>query len=333
VRKVICTLILIFLTMGYVSRATGMGSLRTRTYKGKRYYSLRDVASYYGMKLRVPRGKHIYLESRWSKLVFEVNSRQASYNGIDVWLHSPVVRSRGRWLITDDDVKLMIDPLLRPDTHIKTKGARVVVLDPGHGGEDTGARGYRNIEEKRAVLDIAKRARVYLANAGLKVYLTRETDRYITLNGRTAKAAKSGADLFVSIHLNSAASTTAKGIETYALALQGHPSTSRSTVSKGDKRKYAGNKHDGANVLLSYYLQKALVNRTGSEDRGVRRARFVVLKNAPCPAALVECGFVSNKREAERFLERKYRDAVALAIARGVLDYVKIVNRAELSER
>lgn len=294
--------------------------------RGQRHLNARDVATRYGMTLRAPPGKHLYIQSKWTSLGFQVDSRELRFNDRLIWLHAPLTRAWGKWLISEADVKKIIDPLLLPSDFLGARGSRVIVLDPGHGGPDRGARGRRNVEEKRVVLDIAKRARAHLANAGLKVYLTRETDRYIELEGRAWKASRWGADAFVSIHLNSAASSSPKGIETYVLAAAGYPATAGGAA---DKTVYQGNRFDGANTILGARLQDTLVNKVKGVDRGLRRARFAVLRSAPCPAALVECGFLSNAAEETKMLSADHREKIALAIAQGVLDYVNAVKKAK----
>lgn len=299
---------------------------------GERYHSLKDVASLYHLSLRAPVGRSVYVQGKWMEMEFEVDSRRATVNGTQVWLHNPVAKVWSRWLVSEADVRKTLDPLVRPSKHLARQGTTVVVLDPGHGGEDAGAKGRRNVEEKRVVLDVAKRARVHLANAGVKVYLTRETDRFIPLNDRTAKAAKWNADIFVSIHLNAATTRTAQGVETYVIAAAGCQTTAAQKPSRSDATAFAGNLHDEANVVLGYHLQRALHQKTKSEDRGLRRARFAVLRNAPCPAALLECGFLSNAGEEERMLSADHRETIALAIAQGVLDYIKAVRHAKVSQ-
>lgn len=322
--------LVVALAMHPADAAAGSSDLRVIVSEGGRYHSLKDVASAYGLTLRTS-GRSIFLRSKWTELEFEVDSRRAVVNGTGVWLHNPVKRVWSRWLISEVDVRKTIDPLLRPTAHLSRKGMAVVVLDPGHGGPDKGASGRRNVEEKRVVLDVAKRARVHLANAGVKVYLTRETDRFIPLNDRTAKAAKWDADAFVSIHLNAAAARSAEGVETYVIAAPGCPTTAAQKPSRSDATAHAGNLHDEANIVLGYHLQRALRQKTRSVDRGVRRARFMVLRNAPCPAALIECGFLSNTEEEAKMLNADHREAIALAITQGVLDYVQSVRHAKVS--
>lgn len=299
---------------------------------GERYVALQDVAARYGLGFRVPPGPNVYLQSKWSSVVFRVDSREMSYNGTLVWLHAPMIKLRGKWVITESDAKKIVDPMMRPSAYLSGRGYKVVVLDPGHGQLDRGARGRRGVEEKGVVLDIAKRVRLQLANAGIKVYLTRENDRFVVLEDRSVKAARWGADAFVSIHLNSATSRKPKGVETYILAACGYPATAGRSGSRMERTSYAGNRFDHSSAVLGYYLQKSLVEKTRAEDRGLRRARFVVLRNAPCPAALVECGFVSNPDEEARILTNEHREKIALGISRGILEYINTVKRAHVAE-
>ena len=148
---------------------------------------------------------------------------------------------------------------------------------------------------------------------------------------RCQYAARVQADVFVSIHLNSAADPDSSGIETHILPPACHPITASATVGSRDRTAYPGNSHDGANMALGYFLQKSLLKRTGAEDRGVRRSRFCVVKSAPCPAALVECGFVSNREEARKLLTAEYQDRIAQALAEGVLAYLDAVRRTQPS--
>jgi N-acetylmuramoyl-L-alanine amidase len=311
--------------------AAPLSNLRVTAAAGERYVSLKDVAAAYGLTLRVPLGKKVYLQGKWNSWTFEVESRQASFNGTMIWLLSPMLKYKGKWMITESDAREIVDPLMRPYAYIGARGYRVVVLDPGHGGPDAGARGKRGVEEKRVVLDVAMRARVHLANAGFKVYLTRETDRYIELDERGIKAARWAADAFVSIHLNSAPSSAPKGLETFVLSNVGYPSTSSSSRSRGDKTAYPGNRFEHSNTVLGYFMQKALLEKAKGEDRGLKRARFLVLRNAPCPAALVECGFLSNPGEEKSMLDAAHREAIAVAISKGIIDYFNAVKKARVS--
>ncbi len=294
------------------------------------YVALNDLADFYGMRLS-SRGNTVTARSKWSELQFSTHSRKAHFNGMRLWLHGPTTKIRRKWSLTETDMATAVDPLLRPDVHLRNQGYRVVILDPGHGGKDRGARGRRGVEEKRAVLDVAKRARVHLANAGLKVYLTRDGDRSLTLGERCRKAARWGGNLFVSIHLNSSTTAGAKGIETYVLTAPGYPPTNGKARKRAGKTHLPGHRFAEANTILGYHLHRNLLDRTGNSDRGLRRAGFYVLKNAPCPATLIEMGFLSNKAEEEKVLEASYREKLAQAITKGILDYVDAVKRARLA--
>ncbi|MBU1694532.1 MAG: N-acetylmuramoyl-L-alanine amidase [Verrucomicrobia bacterium] len=311
------------------STAADPGPLRVITAGRERYVTLRDFASAYGFSLHGPSNRIIELGSQWTRIRFETNSRQVRYNGLLLWLHAPVVTVQKHWAITEADARKVLEPLLRKNALLRPQRARVVVLDPGHGGQDRGARGKRGVEEKGIVLDIAKRARTHLANAGLKVYLTRDTDRFIELEDRAARAAAWGADLFVSIHLNAAAASSARGIETYVLAVPGYPPTAAAAGSKLERLVFPGNRNDSINTILGYYLHKALMDKIGGTDRGLRRARFVVLKRSTRPAVLVECGFLSNGTEESLMLNALHREALALAIAKGILDYASAIRAAQ----
>ena len=159
--------------------------------------------------------------------------------------------------------------------------------------------------------------------------MTRERDEFLKLEERAALAAWVKADLMVSIHLNSAENRDARGIETFVLAGEGQAST-----YGGSRRAHApGNKHNAGNSALGFQLQRALVEKTAAYDRGLRRARFIVLRNAPCPAALVECGFLSNPDEEALIMQGEYRDRIARGIANGILRYVTLAKKAKELER
>ena len=307
----------------------GLRGVKTVNIAGDEYVALSEVASFYGMRTPPSFGKNIPLRSPWSELDFEENSRRMSFNGMQLWLHMPTTRVRHRWSIAAKDMAFVIDPLLRPGVYLKGRRCKVVVLDPGHGGQDRGASGWRAVEEKRVNLDVAKRARVLLANEGMTVYLTRDGDRYVNLDERCRMAARWGADVFVSIHMNSSRSASASGVETYVLASPGYPPTNASRIERVPSTPAPGNRHEEANAVLGCYLHKGLLDCLKQPDRGLRRARFVVLKEAPCPAALVECGFVSNRREAELMLQTSHRESIARGISDGVLNYLNAIRRAD----
>lgn len=310
--------------------AASVRTLRTIVAGGDRFVPLQDLAAFYGLTLRYPGGKGIALANKWTTLTLDTEARKAVLNGTTLWLHAPVQKIRGYWCLNDVDVRNIVDPLMRPSGYLGARGYNVVVLDAGHGGKDNGASSRKGLEEKRAVLDITKRVRTHLAKAGVKVFLTRETDVFLELETRPAKALALKADVFVSIHLNSVAASLPKGVETYVLSVEGYPSTAEASGTRPPSVVHPGNRFNHSSTILGYHLQKALRGTVATEDRGLRRARFVVLRNAPCPSALVECGFLSNTREEALLLTSAYRETLARAIAQGILNYLNLVKKARV---
>lgn len=244
----------------------------------------------------------------------EVDHSDILVNGVRHWLNSPVIAARGHLWVSADDVEQTIRPVLQPHG----RPVRVIVLDPGHGGSDPGTRG-AHTREKEMTLALTKQLEPVLTAHGFHVHLTRTTDRTLSLEDRVEFCKSVDADLFVSLHFN--AGGTAEGIETYCLTPEGAASTARTQSNIRAAGHYAGNQFNGANVWLAHCVQRALVGDTQAEDRGVRRARFHVLRDAPCPAILVEGGFLSNAAEEQNILRADYREKLAHAIAEGILSY------------
>jgi N-acetylmuramoyl-L-alanine amidase len=276
-------------------------------------------------------------DDRWelrgprSTLVLYKDSRRAEVDKILVWLNDPLELVKGKWCLSNLDVEKSLEPILRPVALLAKQGHRLVVLDPGHGGKDSGAESAAGLLEKTVALDIAERVRKHLEGAGYKVVLTRDDDTFLELAERAKRAKDWKADLFVSIHLNSVDRYDAAGVETFALSLPGHPSTNDPAGHVPSHISHPGNRHDAANAALCFLIQKSLVEGNQVEDRGLRRARFQVLRQAECPAALVECGFLSNPREAGRLSVAYYREKMALSLAQGVDNYLREVKKAVLA--
>src|SRR5207244_3211227 len=169
---------------------------------------------------------------------------------------------------------------------------------------------------------LAREVRAVLNGAGLKVTLTRYGDNFVPLIDRPEMARRLGADLFVSLHFNAAIAEKdqVKGVEVYCLTPAGASSTN-ARADSADTGVCAGNQFDSRNMLLAWQIHKAVVHSLPVEDRGVRRARFAVLRNAPVPAALIEAGFMSHPQESRRIFDPLYRRRMARAIADGILAY------------
>jgi N-acetylmuramoyl-L-alanine amidase len=219
---------------------------------------------------------------------------------------------------------------------------KVIVIDPGHGGKDPGAIGYRGVREKDVVLSIAKELRNILKARGYKVYMTRQRDVFIKLRNRTKYANRKKADLFISIHANAVGRKDAKkvqGLECYFL------SKSRSSRAKKvaamensadlDDMNYYGkesflntlNYHNiiAANKLAIDLQRGALAelakSYSGVCDAGVREGPFWVLVGAQMPAVLVEVGFITHPKEGRRLASKQYQKRLARGLAKGVERY------------
>ena len=304
-------------------------TLRAMTYAGKRYVALRDMAAMYGLPLTTPGGKVLLIRGQYTGLQFTADGRQATVNGSQVWLHAPVVKVRGDWSISDADAQYVVDPLVRPSAYLGARGTRTVVLDAGHGAKDPGTMGRTGLKEKDVALDIALRVRAHLAAAGVRVVMTRDSDRFWELEDRPYLAARGGGDVFLSIHMNAAATRTVRGIETFVTATENYPPTAESKLG-GKYPTVPNNQFNHSNTVLGNQIQRAVVGITRAEDRGLKRARFVVLRNSAMPAALVECGFLSNAQDEQKLSTPSYRETVALGIAQGILNYFALVNRAKV---
>lgn len=175
-----------------------------------------------------------------------------------------------------------------------------VFIDPGHGGNDPGAIGKRHgLQEKDIALSAGFKVGESLKRHGIDVCYTRTTDTFVELTERANLANKAGADIFVSIHCNSASDSGAQGVETYSYL----------GSSKG--------------TILAKCIQDSII-RSGAytKNRGIKTANFAVLRQTNMPAALVEMGFISNKEDAE-ILKNKQNE-LAESIAKGILDYVGV---------
>jgi N-acetylmuramoyl-L-alanine amidase len=217
----------------------------------------------------------------------------------------------------------------------------VVVVDPGHGGDQDGARSPVGVKEKDVVLQIARRLRPKLEQLGAKVVLTRTGDIGVPLTTRAAVANGLKADLFVSIHLNSMATAEGRrnstGVETFFLSADASDAGAAASAARENADRMAGEPLPDpgdpvAGILqdleqtaslagssrLAYALHERLVEALGCEDRGVKQAPFYVLAGARMPAVLLEVGFISSATESRRLASADHQEKIAGAIASGV---------------
>lgn len=262
------------------------------------------------------------LTNKSFRLVFKADSQRAEINGINVWLSDPITLWGGQARISSLDLKASVEPILSPQTNDVGGTIRTICLDPGHGGKDTGGRVGKYLE-KRYTLLLAQELEKRLRAAGFKVILTRMSDKFVKLDDRPELANRVKADLFMSLHFDVAPEGEASGVEVYCLT----PANASSTNAKGkgaDTPSLPGNRQDAQNVLLAYQLQRSLVENLRADDRGLRRARFAVLRPTDMPAVLIEGGFLSDSEERVKIADPKYRSQIAEAIVQGLLAYKRI---------
>ena len=166
-----------------------------------------------------------------------------------------------------------------------------VVIDPGHGGDDLGGH-YGKVYEKHLALDTALRLEHYLKASGYQTVLTRRSDTFISLPRRAALGNSYRNSIFVSIHYNYTWKQDVAGLETYY--------------------------HSSASRPLAQFVNNGMLGRVSASNRGVKFARYYVIRNAQNPAILVEAGFVSHAQERSRIKKGSYRDAIARGIAEGI---------------
>jgi N-acetylmuramoyl-L-alanine amidase len=295
---------------------------------GQDYVRLTDWAKENGLEVRwLKQDESLQVNNHSSKLLLAVDHRETQINGIEVWLLFPVVLRKGSAYLAQLDVQTTLLPILSPPKNRRGAKIKTVCLDPGHGGKDPGNQIGSN-QEKNYTLLLAQEVRKQLVRAGLRVILTRSTDTFVELPTRPEIAKRRSADLLVSLHFNAAdaARDSAQGAEVYCLTPAGASSTN-ARGEGGGAGSFAGNRCNEKNLFLAYQVQKALTRSLGAEDRGVRRARFAVLRDAVMPATLIEAGFMSHPTEGRKVLVAAYRQKIARAIVEGVLAYKRQVER------
>ncbi len=274
--------------------------------------TLENVGDRIGFGVGERTEKECTLTNATNTLRFFIGGRRFELNRRSIWLNAPV---GGGFAFEYVDMANLIAPLFAEP--VATNRPLRVQLDAGHGGEDSGCISpHSGLYEKDLVLDIALRAGEILQSRGMEVVYTRTNDTFVSLAGRSGIAAKRKAEAFVSVHANFAGTQSARGIETFTLPFAGMISTSSergvATIAR------VGNANDRLNTILGYEIQRRMPGRLGEADRGLRHARFQVLRDTPCPAVLVEIGFLSNPTDSRNLSSNWYRDKIALAIADGV---------------
>ncbi|HKA22039.1 MAG TPA: N-acetylmuramoyl-L-alanine amidase [Blastocatellia bacterium] len=221
-----------------------------------------------------------------------------------------------------------------------------IVIDPGHGGHDTGTISPGGLREKDLVLDVGRRLKAYIKNnyPDVEVIMTRDTDRFVALEERTAIANSRRADLFISVHANASPSRVASGVETFFLSPDRAPSEDVQTAARENARIAAEKPGEKAEPVfasvtvgnrvaesreLARYIQAGLVRGIGAQsprtamNRGVKHASFVVLLGAAMPSVLAEVSFLSNPKDEALLQTGQFRERVAASLFAGLNAYLK----------
>lgn len=289
---------------------------------GHDYVTADSIQRFYRFSSLKVDGNHVWLRSPTIIMKATIGSQELLINNIKFILSYPTASKGDKALFSRVDLCKLIDPVLRP-SHIDTSEIfDTVVIDAGHGGHDSGARGVYGYEKDFA-LKMALSVRDALTKRGFKTVLTRSDDTFISLGGRFAVANATPRSIFISLHFNSGGST-ASGIETFALSPEGTANTQigRSTDFSSTSQRI-GNRRDSENIALATAVHAMVVHRFKLIDRGIKRARWSVLTGCSRPSILFEGGFVTNAQDCRLIASPTYRDAIATAIGDAVVNYRK----------
>src|SRR5947207_1580591 len=289
---------------------------------GHDYLSIDNISKFYGLPAEVvPAGKQIRLETVKHPLEFVSGSREVIINGARSWLCFPLIEHDGKFLVSRMDVAKTIEPQLRPHRIPNIGRLQTVVLDPGHGGHDKGAVGSYGYE-KNFALDVARKLRPLLQAKGLRVIMTREGDYFVPLEVRAQIANAAQDSIFVSIHFNATdRDPNATGFEIFSFTPREAPSTSDDWVTPTALSMQAGSEVDAQSLALSACVYHSLLGHIPEFDRGIKRARFAVLRLTRVPAVLIEGGFLTERGESQLIAKKDWRGKLAQAISIGIENY------------
>src|SRR4030095_11029602 len=289
---------------------------------GHDYLSVDNISKFYGLAAEdVPSGAEIQTDTPDHPLEFVSGSREAIINGARSWLCFPVIEHDGKSLVSRTDVAKTIEPLVRPHRVPDVGKVQTVVLDPGHGGHDKGQVS-RYGAEKDFALDVARKLRPILQAKGLRVIMTREGDYFVPLEVRAKIANAARNSIFVSIHFNATNDDpNATGFEIFSFTPRGAPSTSDGTVAASSVNMQPGSSVDAQSLALSACIYHSVLGHLREYDRGIKRARFAVLRLTKVPAVLIEGGFLMECGETTLISNKDWRAKLAGAIGVGIENY------------
>jgi len=290
--------------------------------RGSDYLSVDNISQFYGLPAGMAAsGEKVEFEAVKNPLEFVSGSREVMINGARSWLCFPVIEQDGKYLVSRTDVAKTIEPLVRPHRVQNVGKVQTVVLDPGHGGYDRGQvsrYGY----EKDFALDVARKLRPLLQAKGLRVIMTREGDYFVPLEVRAQIANSARDSIFVSIHFNGTNDDpNATGFEIFSFTPRGAPSTSDGAVAPSALSTQPGSTVDAQSMALSACIYHSLLGHLPEFDRGIKRARFAVLRLTKVPAVLIEGGFLTENGECKLIAQKDWRARLGHAIGVGIESY------------
>ncbi len=293
---------------------------------GREYLTVDNVAQFYGLATGVsPIEKRVRLDNGKLSLEVQLGSREVMINGVRSWLCFPVQEKDGQYLVSRVDLAKTLEPQLRPQMITNLGQFKTVVLDAGHGGPDRGAissYGY----EKDFALDVARNIKPLLEAKGRNVKMSRERDVFVPLELRARIANATKDSVFVSIHFNATnANPSANGFEIFSLTPRGAPSTDDDALALRFMNMQAGSPVDAPSLALSMSVYHSVIGHFSEFDRGIKRARFAVLRLTKIPAILVEGGFLTERGESRLIAQGAWRAKLAQSIAAGIMNYKGLV--------
>ena len=291
------------------------------------YLSLENIARFYDLQGDVRTVDHrVSLGDSRIRLETAGDPREIYINGVKQWLSFPTIIQNDQLLISRFDLAKTIEPCLRPTMIANLQPFHTVVLDAGHGGQDRGANSTTGFE-KDYTLSVIKYLKRSLEAKGFQVLMTRDTDVYVPLDGRAERVNEAKDAIFVSVHFNSSNDGgRANGFEVFAMTPHGAASTGDHVPGLEQYMNLPGNDFDNASLALATCVHHSLLGHIPQNDRGVKRARFVVLKDTHAPAVLVEGGFLTNMAESSQINDLAWRQKLADSIADGVQSYAGLAD-------
>lgn len=326
-----------FLSLAILALSVGncFAGWNTTKIDDRDYVPLDDLAGVFGMqrgeKRKDPReigysgGAHL--------LTVKTGTREVIVDGVRHWVSFPIVTKGGKPYVAVTDINSTLGPAMSPASIQQIGKVKTVVLDPGHGGHDRGGRsdyGY----EKDYTLDMVNRVRKILESKRVKCVQSRLSDSFVTLTDRPAMTKNYQDPIFVSIHFNSAEwRPSANGVEIFAIPPVGCSTTGKAPDPILDRQTCEGSAIEPASFVMANTIYHTVLGETGAFDRGVKRARYAVMRHCKHPAVLIECGFLTNPQEAKAIHTTKWRDKYAKAIADGIIAYMNLANAQKLPPR